>query len=274
MKKGRLWFKLAVDFWEDPKVISAGESAAILYQKLIGWSKRYGTDGVVPIKVVRRLGGRRWKARMGKLCDVGMCVDGRQATDDCPPSDGRLSDDCPTDVCTVVAFLAWNDSAERVAQRRGIDREKKLKGRAKAPPVPRGHPPKTGTLELESELEDPPNPPKGGDGDGGKSTLRSSLLRGYRQRYEVNTGAAYMTHGRDNAAWDTLAVLCVEQARIEGGDPNAIADRVLDKLFASDGWARENGYPPAHLAKKFGAYAVNAKPASLIPDVDAWNAGL
>lgn len=140
MKRGRLWFPLDVDFWDDPDVVAVGESAAVLFQRLIGYSKRQQTDGVVPMAVVKRLGGRRWAPKLDALVSHGMATLAANAAPDCDRVGGQECRTSDAEVCTIVAFLAWNDSSDDIEQRREIARKKKSRQRRARTNVPGGQP--------------------------------------------------------------------------------------------------------------------------------------
>lgn len=137
-KPGRLWFPLDVNFWSDPDVIAVGESAAILFQRMIAYSKQHELDGWVPTRYVREAGGRWWSKHVAKLAERGLVA---LATDACPSSDGRRDVSASEECLRIVAFLSWNDSSDDIEQRREIAREKKRLQRSAKVDVPAGHNP-------------------------------------------------------------------------------------------------------------------------------------
>lgn len=160
MKPGRLWHPLDVEFWDDPDTLAVGELGAVLFLRLIAYAKKHATNGYVPMSYVKRIGGRRWQAKMEPI----VCQGWATLTDETAP-DGchvvaALSDICGSKWCHVVAFLAWNDSNEDVEQRREIAREKKRKQRAASADVPQGQTTAVPTrrVEVETETETEPTP--------------------------------------------------------------------------------------------------------------------
>jgi hypothetical protein len=141
-KKGRLWFPLDVDFWDDPDVIAVGDGAAILFQRLIGYSKRQQLDGLVPMAVVRNLGGRRWREKLEPLVSRGLAEVSANEAPVCPPTCAQfvanLAAIAGAKWCRVVAYLAWNDSSNEIEERRKISAEKKRAQRAAIENVPGG----------------------------------------------------------------------------------------------------------------------------------------
>lgn len=138
-KPGRLWFPLDVGFWDDPDIIAIGDAAAIMLQRLIGYAKKHQTDGEIPMRVVREVGGRWWQKHFRRLVDRGLVA---AATDERRTNDGQtgdgLTDACPSHVCQIVAYLSWNDSSDKIEQRRKIAAEKKRQQREARGDVPKG----------------------------------------------------------------------------------------------------------------------------------------
>jgi hypothetical protein len=97
-RKRALWFPLSVDFWDDPDIIAVGESAGILFQKMIGYAKKHRTGGKVPVKAIRSMGGRWWKDRLSRLTNQGLI---RQ-------NDGQDAADCPS----ICRFSKWNKALD------------------------------------------------------------------------------------------------------------------------------------------------------------------
>lgn len=138
MKPGRLWFPLDVGFWDDPQTLVMGESAAVLFQRLVAYSKRHETDGWVPMAQVRALGGRRWAAKLAPIVDQKWAT----LTDEAAPIGAQdvaqVADMSAAKWCRIVAYLAWNDSSDDIEQRRETARGKKRAQRASRADVPRG----------------------------------------------------------------------------------------------------------------------------------------
>lgn len=253
------WRRIDDSFDVHPKVEALRElgpkrfSSAIALWTLAGCHASRG-DGTFSRTLAGRLGVSRWSQAvldLSSVCllkDLGKGIYGFHDWDDYNETEGEKS-----------------SKRKANAERQRRFREKKTETK---------EPPRNALLttpRTRTQLTNPPDPPQ----RNAATTLRGSLIRGYRDRLEVNTGAAYMSHGRDHSAWDVIEKLCVEQARIEHGDANVIAGRVLDELFAAQGWARDHKWPVAHLAKQFATYAVPAtQPKSLLPDIAGENAKL
>ena len=104
MKPGRLWHPLDVEFWDDPDTLAVGESGAVLFLRLIAYAKKHQTNGYVPMSYVKRIGGRRWQAKMEPI----VCQGWATLTDETAPNGchvvAALSDICGSKWCHVVAF--------------------------------------------------------------------------------------------------------------------------------------------------------------------------
>jgi hypothetical protein len=59
----RLWVKLDAGFYDDPRLMGAGERGELLFLRSLAWSRRNLTDGWLPPGVVERLMARRDSGR-------------------------------------------------------------------------------------------------------------------------------------------------------------------------------------------------------------------
>ncbi len=73
-----LYLRLDTNFWSHPKVIAAGEQAAVLYQQMAMYCMDHATDGLVPDGQLPRFGLPRLRHRLARLADAGLAeqVDG------------------------------------------------------------------------------------------------------------------------------------------------------------------------------------------------------
>lgn len=72
MSRGGLFVKLDVDFFSHPKVLAAGEEAAMLYLRMAAYCVQHLTDGFVPDTQVPRFGYARPSYRLRKLEQAGL----------------------------------------------------------------------------------------------------------------------------------------------------------------------------------------------------------
>lgn len=159
-KEGRLWFPMDVTFWEDPSIIAVGEKAAILYQRAIAYAKRHQTDGLIPMAAIRSLGGRRWRPHFEALVNHGLievtledAPSARHLSAKRPPFVRQTSDVCAAKWARIVAYLAWNESRDEIAERREKNRERKQRSRASSPDVTRDSACDGRSIEEEREKE-------------------------------------------------------------------------------------------------------------------------
>lgn len=261
MKPGRLWHPLDVEFWDDPDTLAVGESAAVLFLRLIAYAKKHQTDGWVPMAYVRQIGGRRWQTKLDPIVRQGWAT----LTDETAPNGCHavttLADICGAKWCHVVAFLAWNDSSEDVEQRREIAREKKRKQRSALANVPQGQaaPVPSHRVEVESRVETDSSP----NGEECTPTThapnsfearRGYLLRAHRDRYEAATANPVPSGKNSPQAVDQVTAWLAGYALRTGQSfPDAV-EAVLGRWWA-DPYTASKGWPLALLAKDVDQFA-------------------
>lgn len=265
MKPGRLWHPLDVEFWDDPDTLAVGESGAVLFLRLIAYAKKHQTNGYVPMSYVKRIGGRRWQAKMEPI----VCQGWATLTDETAP-DGchvvaALSDICGSKWCHVVAFLAWNDSNEDLEQRREIAREKKRKQRAASADVPQGHTTAVPVHRVELETKTEKTTPNGVDNapaiPDSFEAKRGHLLRAHRDRYEQATGNPVPSGKNAPQAVDRVTSWLAGYALRTGQSfPDAV-EAVLGRWWP-DPYAASKGWPLGLLASQVDQFA-EALPAKL-----------
>jgi hypothetical protein len=106
-RKGGLYLPLDVNFWDDPRIVRAGEKPAVLYLAMCLASKRLGSDGRLEPLQIDRLHVPGWKTRLAVLVREQLVLD--------------LDDG----VYTIAAWLQHNDPAHVVAERRAADAARK-----------------------------------------------------------------------------------------------------------------------------------------------------
>lgn len=74
-KTPRLYVPLDARFFEDDRVIRAGERAAYLYLAILCAVKADGTNGVITHLKIGRLHVDGWRPRLQKLLDVGLLLE-------------------------------------------------------------------------------------------------------------------------------------------------------------------------------------------------------
>lgn len=110
----RAYVPLDAAFFDDDKVIVAGEAAAYLYLNMLARIRQLDTDGVISEIQMPRLGVANWRKRLAKLVEVGLIVQ-------------RGSD------YIVPTWCVWNETVEQREARLRADRERKSKDSGRNP---------------------------------------------------------------------------------------------------------------------------------------------
>lgn len=103
----RLYVPLDVGFFDDGRIVRAGEKAAFLYLKILALVKMREADGIVEPEQLARLHIRDWKKRLVSLCDEGLIVE---------MEDGNY---------LVPSWSKWNELSHQRAERLARDRDRK-----------------------------------------------------------------------------------------------------------------------------------------------------
>lgn len=111
-RTARLYVKLDVSFFDDDKILAAGEKAAWLYLHLLCKAKQLDTDGRLTTLQVGRLGVEGWRPRLARLIEVGLVQ-----------SDA--------DSVEIVKWLSWNEAASDRRDRMEAERQRKADAAAK-----------------------------------------------------------------------------------------------------------------------------------------------
>ena len=106
-RKGGLYVPLDVNFWDDPRIVRAGEKAAVLYLNMATACKRLGSDGRLEALQIDRLHVPGWKARLDILLREELVLD---------LQDGGY---------TIASWLQHNDPVAVVQARRAADADRK-----------------------------------------------------------------------------------------------------------------------------------------------------
>lgn len=70
------WVKLSDDWYDDPKVVAAGDDGALLWVKAVSWSARNLTDGLIPAELLPRLIlSPETPSIASRLVDLGLFVE-------------------------------------------------------------------------------------------------------------------------------------------------------------------------------------------------------
>lgn len=138
----RLYVPLDVGFFEDVRIIRAGERAGWLYLNMLTLIKTREADGAISPEQIARLNIKDWRKRLVSLCEHGLVME---------MEDGDY---------LVPAWSKWNELAHERADRLRRDRERKRNG------IPQGIQPESARnprYKQESKKESTPTPPHVGE---------------------------------------------------------------------------------------------------------------
>lgn len=102
-----IYLPLDIEFFDNDRVIRAGEKAGWLYIAMCCRAKRLLSDGILSEQQIDRLHIAGWRKRLDALIDVGLVI---------PTDDDRF---------LILGWLERNMSAEQVEQSRARDRVRK-----------------------------------------------------------------------------------------------------------------------------------------------------
>ena len=102
----RIYVPLDSNFFDDDKVLAAGEQATYLFLAMMARAKQLDTDGVLTVQQVERLQVKGWRRRIERLVDVGL-------VEEAPGCYG------------IAGWLKWNESREARAARLAAERRRK-----------------------------------------------------------------------------------------------------------------------------------------------------
>ncbi len=129
-----VYVPLDVEFFDNAKVLEAGEKPGWLYLNMLARAKRIEVDGVLTTQQVERLQVSGWKARMTRLIEVGLVA---------RIDDGRY---------VITGFLQRNPSADELAEYRRKDAQRKRPdSKRNDAGIPRGMPTESGAEGKRSE---------------------------------------------------------------------------------------------------------------------------
>lgn len=103
----RIYVPLDVNFFDDDKVIEAGEAAGWLFLNMMAKAKQLDNDGTLTRPQVERLAVRGWQKRLEALVKVG-------AVEETTPG-----------TYVIANWLKWNESKADRDERLRADRQRK-----------------------------------------------------------------------------------------------------------------------------------------------------
>ena len=106
-KATRIYVPLDVNFFDDDKVLDAGEAAGWLYLNMMAKAKGVDRDGQLTTEQIRKLSIRGWQKRLEALVAQGL------VTETLPG------------IYVITGWLNWNESRADREERLRKDRERK-----------------------------------------------------------------------------------------------------------------------------------------------------
>jgi hypothetical protein len=111
-RKPKLYVPLTVTFFEDDRIIEAGDGPSLLYIAMCLRCKVMGTDGRLSEAQIGRLHRPRWRAELKRLADLGLVIF----------DDDRLE-------WFVAAWFSHNEPISIIDAKRAADRKRKAEDR-------------------------------------------------------------------------------------------------------------------------------------------------
>jgi hypothetical protein len=123
-RKPKLFLPVTVTFFDDDRIIAAGDGPTLLYLAMGCKCKAMGSDGRLSEAQIGRLGRPRWRRELGRLAELGLVVF-----------------DESTQEWFIAAWFSHNEPMQSIYARRAADRaRKRVSGRN-----PDGFPPDSGS---------------------------------------------------------------------------------------------------------------------------------
>ena len=103
----RIYVPLDANFFDDDKIVRAGEPAGWLFLNMLAKAKQLDSNGLLTRPQVERLAVKGWPRRLDALLAVGAIEETLPGT------------------YYIPAWLKWNESSEARAERLEADRKRK-----------------------------------------------------------------------------------------------------------------------------------------------------
>ncbi|HEX6969415.1 MAG TPA: hypothetical protein VF174_11490 [Micromonosporaceae bacterium] len=107
-RKPKLYIPLIVTFFDDDRIIAAGDGPTLLYQAMCLRAKAMGSDGRLSEAQISRLNRPNWRQELDRLAELELVIY-----------------DESTREWFIAAWFSYNEPMEAVYARRAADRERK-----------------------------------------------------------------------------------------------------------------------------------------------------
>lgn len=108
--KGQLFARLALDYFDHPKIMALSAEAIVAHLEMIVYSRKYGTDGAIPMRFAMRF--------------APSVLDELASNDESSPSIIRNDDG----TVTIYGYSDMQETSEQIAERRQKRREAGVAG--------------------------------------------------------------------------------------------------------------------------------------------------
>lgn len=139
-RKPKLYLPLTVTFFDDDRVIAAGDGPTLLYLAMACKCKAMGSDGRLSEAQIARLGRPKWRRELTKLAELQLIIF-----------------DDSTREWFIAAWFDHNEPMQAIYERRAADRARKKNSSRN----PDGFPPDSGSQGKKREEKRREDTPRG-----------------------------------------------------------------------------------------------------------------
>lgn len=107
-RKPKLYVPLVVGFFDDDRIIAAGDGPTLLYVAMLLRAKMLGSDGRLSEAQISRLNRPRWRRELTTLAEVELVIWDEQGKE-----------------WFIAAWFSHNDAISQIEARRAADRKRK-----------------------------------------------------------------------------------------------------------------------------------------------------
>lgn len=265
--KGQLFARLALDYFDHPKIMSLSAEAIVAHLEMIVYSRKYGTDGAIPMRFAMRFANH--------------VLDELANNDPEKPSIIRNDDG----TVTIYGYSDMQETSDQIEKRRqarrdagraGADARWQTDGKSHSKSHSTTHGKSNGKkmaeteTETETETDIPPiSPPQGDD----RATAFARFWSAYPRKVGKKTAEAKFKTALQRADAETI----IAGAHRLADDPNLPEAQFIphpSTWLNRDGWEDEP-LPERHQPKTFAQQTTDNNNAALLRAVqgggDPWS---
>lgn len=267
--RGQLFARLSLDYFDHPKIMSLSAEAIVAHLEMIVYSRRYGTDGIIPMRFAMRF--------------ASDALDELASNDPDAPSiirhdDGTIEIYGYADMQETSAEIEARRQVRRAAGKAGAKARWQEDGKSHGKSHSKGHSKADGKsngkkmaeTETETETDIPPiSPPRGDD----RATAFARFWSAYPRKVGKKTAETKFKTALKRADAETI----IAGAHRLADDPNLPEAQFIphpSTWLNRDGWEDEP-LPERHQPKTFAQQTVDNNNAALLRAVqgggDLWS---